>query len=630
MNPPEESPGRPELKEPEQADHSEVESSFFRQMLIEGRFMVAVIIAGVICLTALLGLPKMWTATPDGFKPTIRISWLDRLQSYSLARAARKADLAGRQEEAVQDWMGAVVNNPADVVNSRGLIESIVRNPDPSRKNLGMGIQQAFWLLRLSGTNAADLVVFARLCDKYAIDELTLAFLPERRKEIGPEGRKLLLMSAYRAGNMDLFGQLWNETPEEFRPDPRLGIYRAAWAAGWGPVSGISTGRAELEKAFANPETAGLAHEVSLALAAGRQDVEAYKHSLDYLIDHGVDTPGQHAEYWSVLMQTGRSAEAVEQAKRLNTAPHTPAELIRISKLLQALGLKDDGILLMQRHLDEFAFNTQVWVDLAEQLAAAGRWDELRILGVQIRADPRQRVEIPGYGWFLEGYGAVKALPTGSEERDPTLKNLGETEFQQMVHSHISDPLIGYRCAVLLQDIGRPEIAKKLFEGMEKDFGGQADYWFRLGLSAYQTDDIRLMLSANEKAFQIAPENQLIINNLSAALLMLREQPAKAVELTLRRVAANPGDEAARINHLLALVLNRRTAQARAELSRFEPDRLGALESTLIHLAHLEIAMIEGNRPEALAEVSRIEPRFLKAAQADWLRQAADQLRPGH
>jgi Flp pilus assembly protein TadD len=92
---------------------------------------------------------------------------------------------------------------------------------------------------------------------------------------------------------------------------------------------------------------------------------------------------------------------------------------------------------------------------------------------------------------------------------------------------------------------------------MEKTFGGRADYWFRLGLAAYQTDDIRLMLTANEKAYQISPEEPLIINNLAAALLMLREQPARAVELTLRRVARNPGDLAARINHILALVLNR-------------------------------------------------------------------------
>jgi tetratricopeptide (TPR) repeat protein len=626
MKPSSVKPEAPEEKREKAQDHSDVDSSFLRQMLIERRFMVAVVVVGVICVVAALGIPKIWTATPSGFEPKIRISGLDRLQSYSLARSATKSELAGRWDEAVQTWTGAVANNAADPYNSRGLVGSILRAPDPERRNIGRGIQQAFWLLRLTGTNTADLGLLAGLCEKYALDELSLGFLYEYRKDLGPEGRRAVVRAAYRLGNMDLFGNLWSESPAEYQKDSTLQVYHAAWSAGWGPVAAISEGRARLAKALQDPSTAALAHEVSLPLAASRQDAVAFQASLDYLVDHGLDSPGQHAEYWNVLMQTGRTAEAAARAKRLNAAPKTPTELIRIARLLRALGLLEDAIQLMQRHLDSFAYNTQVWVNLAELLGVAGRWDEVRILGVQLRGDPRQRVEVPGYGWFLEGYGTVKSLPTGSEERDPSLRNLGEVEFQQMLRSHISDPLIGYRCAVLLQEIGRQETAKKLFEGMEKDFGGQADYWFRLGLAAYQTDDIRLMLSANERAHQINPDNLLVINNLSAALLMLREQPAKAVELTLRRVAQDPLDQASRINHLLALVLNQRTAQARTELARFDPDRLPALEATLIHLAHLEIAVIEGKRDEALRELPRIEKRFLKAAQAAWLDRATEQL----
>jgi tetratricopeptide (TPR) repeat protein len=395
-------------------------------------------------------------------------------------------------------------------------------------------------------------------------------------------------------------------------------------------VIGISTGQARLRGFLEDPSTALVAHQLHLQLAASRQDAESYGRSLAFLVDRRADTLSHHAGLWTLLIQSGRSAEAAELARRLNAVPRTPVELIRIANLLGILGLKEEAIQLMQRNLEVFSFHTQVWVALAELLGNAGRWGELRILGLQLRNDPRQRQEVPGYGWFLEGYGSIMAVRQGGGMPEEELRKVGSLEFQEMLRSHISDPLIGYRCAVQLQQLGHPDVSKGLLEGMEKAFGGQADYWFRLGLAAYQTDDIRLMLTANEKAHQIRPEEPIIINNLAAALLMLREQPARSVELTLRRVSRNPGDLAARINHILALVLNRRTDQARRELDGLRPEDLGALEATLIHLARFEIAVLEGDLAAAKAELPGIERRFLKSAQAEWLEKEARRITAGN
>jgi tetratricopeptide (TPR) repeat protein len=611
-------------------DPSRIEFPLLRQMMVERRFMVAVVVAALLCVTALVGLPKIWTATPFGFEPKVRVSLLDRLQTRSLSQAARAAAAAGQWTEAIQTWAGAVANNAADIEANRGLVRAVLAAPDPERRELGRGIQQLFWLFRLDGTNSVNLTLLGEICEKYSLDDLNISMLLPHRQVLSQTARRSLLKAAFRGGQMELFGALWNESKEVFAADPELVVYHAAWAAGWGPVIGISSGQARLKGFLEDPSTALLAHQVHLQLAASRQDAESYGRSLEFLVDRHADSLSHHAGHWTLLIQSGRSAEAAALARKINSTPRTPVELIRIASLLNVLGLREESIQLMQRNLEIFSFHTQVWVAMAELLANGGRWGELRILGLQLRNDPRQRQEVPGYGWFLEGYGAIMAVRQSGSMPEAEFRKVGSLEFQEMLRSHISDPLIGYRCAVQLQQLGHPDVAKSLFEGMEKSFGGRADYWFRLGLAAYQTDDIRLMLTANEKAYQISPEEPLIINNLAAALLMLREQPARAAELTLRRVARNPDDLAARINHILALVLNRRTGQARSELTDLRPESLGALEASLIHLARFEIAVIEGDIPAAAAELPRIEKRFLKSAQAEWLDRETRRLGTGN
>lgn len=625
-DPAKERPSDRETEENRGIGPGSVEFPLLRQMMVERRFLVAVVLASLVCLAAGLGLPKIWTVTPPGFEPVVKISGLDVLQGWSLSRSARDAEAAGRWRDAVDVWQGAVANNPADREAGRGLVEAVLRVQDPERRELGRGIQWAFWLLRLDGTNAANLSRVGRLCDKYGLDDLNLGMLTPFHEQLDAGARRSLLKAAFRSGQMDHFGGLWSRYPDDVRGDRDLDVYHAAWSAGWGPVAGASEGRARLERHLSDPATADVANQVHLALAAARQDLAAYSRSLAHLTDRHLDGLADHTGYWALLIQAGRSAEAAALARKLNSSPRSPTELIRVAGILQVLGLREEAVQMLERHLPAYSYNTRVWVALAEHLGAAGRWSEVRILGLNLRNDPRQRLEVPGYGWFLEGYSAIMEVRGKGSMPEAELAKVGALEFQEMLRSHMSDPLLGYRCAVQLQQVGRPEEARRLFEGLEKDFGGRADYWFRLGLSAYQTDDIRLMRTANEKAFQLNPDDPLVVNNLAAALLMLREEPAHAVELTLKRVAANPNDVAARINHLLALVLNRRTSEARREVALLDPDGLGSLESTLVHLARFEIATQEGDRRTALAELPRIERHFLKAAQAEWLDQEARRL----
>jgi hypothetical protein len=58
------------------------------------RLAAMVLILSGVFLAAVL--PKIWTATPDGFLPVVRISGLDLVQAWSLRRSAEKFERQGQ------------------------------------------------------------------------------------------------------------------------------------------------------------------------------------------------------------------------------------------------------------------------------------------------------------------------------------------------------------------------------------------------------------------------------------------------------------------------------------------------------------------------------------------------------
>lgn len=570
-----------------------------------------ILLGGLFGVLACLSLPKIWTVTPLGFSPRIRISVLDLLQAQALARSARQANQAGRFDEALAAWQMAVAHHPGSLTYRRELLETLIQQPNLPSSHIDRGIFTAVSLLKLSHTNLNDLTLFARFCETNSLNELALYTFYDRRKELNLSVRGSLLKACYRSGDSVRFQKIWDESPTELQSDPTLVLFHVAWANLWGPIADLESNTRLLNQAIDNPSTALLAHELSLTISAHRRDLHAFEVAFRFLSVHDRDRPDHHATYWKLLFHAGRPSEAIEFAKKYKKPPQSAAALLQITDALKFIGLQSEAIQLVEVNLPAFSDQTPVWVELAELLGVTGRWSEVRQLGIQLRSNRVQRVAASGYGWFLEGFGRIKSFPP---------KN-GDAEFEQMLRHPISSPLLGYRCAILLQKEGKHELARHLLESLENHLGSQSDYWFRVSLNAYQTGDIDLMLSASERAYRLEPSNQAILNNLSAALLMLRQNPPKAVELTLRRVIMTPDDPAARINHLLALVLNRRFPSARDQLLQLDPDRMTASEATFIHFARFEIAIHEDNQPVAQLEFARVEPRFLKSAQLDWFNQ---------
>ena len=54
-------------------------------------------------------------------------------------------------------WQSAIANNPGDAGTIREALRALLDHPQSEPEQLGFGVRNAFWLLHLAKTNAADL-----------------------------------------------------------------------------------------------------------------------------------------------------------------------------------------------------------------------------------------------------------------------------------------------------------------------------------------------------------------------------------------------------------------------------------------------------------------------------------------
>src|SRR5438105_4349092 len=70
-----------------------------RILLLEKWFRLAFLLFLAVFAGALLFLPKIWVASPKDFLPVVKVSLLDRFQTWSLKRSARKAVATGHYDD---------------------------------------------------------------------------------------------------------------------------------------------------------------------------------------------------------------------------------------------------------------------------------------------------------------------------------------------------------------------------------------------------------------------------------------------------------------------------------------------------------------------------------------------------
>ena len=135
-----------------------------RHLIFERCFRYAWSACVLVVLLVAAGLPKVWIVTPPGVLPVIRVSWLDLFEARTHAGLARSAEARGEPMDASYRWRSALAQNPGDPALLRGSIANLLRLPPRDAGRFTRALGDAFWLLQLTATNAADLDLAVDAC----------------------------------------------------------------------------------------------------------------------------------------------------------------------------------------------------------------------------------------------------------------------------------------------------------------------------------------------------------------------------------------------------------------------------------------------------------------------------------
>ena len=580
-----------------------------RMLLFKPAFRVAFFSFLALLTFFALFLPKIWRVTPKDFNPVVKISGLDLLQAWSLRRTARRAAAAGNHAEANYAWQAAISNLPADPDLFRGFIRNVIAQTDPDPATARSAFRGSLWLMRLTGTNQADLELSTQLYEKFRQHDLTLHFLSPRAGTLTREQQAVYLKALFHHGPVKSFLARWRATVPLESPDPEMGLYEAAYQAGWGPAGAAVEGRKQLEKAAADPIQGVLANRILLTLDHHLSDAARYKESLDRLTEARADSLLDHVNYWKMLDALGRQPEAMDLARNHQRPPVSSGEAARYTEALVTLGLKTEARDFLRQHAATFGDVPDIWV-LYGNIAVDGKeWNEVRGIALEIRQRLGLRDSLAGFSQYLEGRAELGLART----------NMARLAFDRAAGCEFESAQLALAVGSNLSKIGHAKPAREILLRVKPRFSGNAEYWQALFGAALELKDSALVLEATSEAYRLVPNDPKTINRYAAALLLNRQRPEEAVKLTLQLVSLYPTSIAAIINHSLALLLNHRTEEARGVLNGIDSTRLLPAEKASYYLAWFEVYYNLGRFDHVTRVGGQIDRKYLFPIQVEWM-----------
>ena len=593
-----------------------VQTNYLLHILFyDARFRWALIAAGLVFLAVGLLLPKIWITSPEDYFPTIKVRGLDLLQAWSLRRTAVRDEAEGHPKEALQAWVAAVANNPADPASQRGLLHSLASQSPVDRAWLFSGQQASSSLLRLTHTNLADLELAVRFHSHYDQHEWIASHLTDTNAPATPTLTAALLRALFLGGQMQKFGLVWQQRGAAVAEVPEAALYHAAWQSAWGPAGEATTGKNRLEAALAEPALRPLALSLLLRVHYKTMELAAYERRLAELADLHGDTMRDNINHWLLLDLSGQRARAITLAQSETALPQTPAEAELLLAAWMRLGLYDEGTDFARKQLPVFSQSPAVWVRLGQLLIAGKRWDDLRSTALELRQNLRLGPQLGNYAMFLEGVAnhGLGRRPQAEE---------AFTEFAQELPK---DPVITFQAAVTLGRLGYPQPAAVVLHQLEAVAGNDLTFWRQLQLTAYEARQAEQLLAASEKVYQLQPDDSSA-TNFAAALMMLRERASEAAQLTLQVYQHAPQSRLARVNHALALVQNGRLEEGEQLLKTVSPEDLSDSARSVLQFVWFQCHRQAGRTTAARAAADLIDVRHLFPPQVQWLEQARAEL----
>ena len=569
------------------------------------RWAIGILFFGILLIGIIL--PKVWITSPKDFNPVIRVSGLDLLQVKALSRSARSLESNGRIQEAVQAWSSAVANNPADPTSIRGFINLVLRmeRPEPRWVNIAAG--QAYWLLRLAGTNSTDLELAGEIYVKGGYYEDAWALLSETNRVLSAKSARALAAVAFETQRMEAFASIWDRNRDAFQKDPEISLYHAAWGAVWGPAVGAAGSLEALDRAVESKESKILALRLKLLVNGQRLDIDSFERAFSALQELRADRVEDHVRSWLLYEAAGQKTKAQAKATQYAIPLRLASEAEAVVSGWLRLGMHDLAVDFAKSQLSAFPTSPMLWVNVSHLLIMGQHWEDLRALAVNLRNIPYLVRYFSGYVDYLEG---VAESGLGHRERSSEC-------FHALLKNPPGLPEFGLDAALFLRRDGYPELSQQLFLRLENSYAKKVEFWVEFAKAAFESQDAELFLHACEKAYRLAPEMAMLENNYAAALIITQRNPSEAIRLTLNVAQKSKGSSISLINHALALNQNGRFTEARQLLSSLEPNRLSPDEKTFWYLAQFESAVAQHQKTEAMSYVSAIDKKHLFQPQMD-------------
>ena len=593
-------------------------------------------------LLAAIGGPlfvlKLWRVTPPGVTPVERVSFLDRLQAWSLKRQARAATERGDFEAAKSIWRAALANYPADREGLREALKVLARTQQPAESaSLALGF--GGWLLRVGETNnTADLELVASVWNLCELHERTALLLSRATNAVSPALNRLKAVAFFRGGNLPAFQSLLRSDPELdqavraaldplpadarlTRDEEELRLVSLSWLAGWGPEATRAQAEARLREMAEQPRLEALAYELLLTAHLQRRDLEQCEATLKHLQNLGRATLANLTAYWQLLGLSGRRQDAVEQIREANPVPRTDADVLRLVRTYALLEMLDEAEQLARRYLNDPPWLLEGALVRTDLLIRLRRWEELRQLAYRLRLFPTLMNALGGFSAFIEGVAQWHEGYRADAERS----------FEAAAQTGFPDTKTALRVAENMIRLGAAKHALTILN--QPNVLALTNSPGYLGLrmqAAGQLRNAQEMYEAASALFQLAPNNPVAMNDYAAALLLLRTNVEKAVVQTFRLTQLFTNSPAIKLNHVIALTMNRRFDEADALLAEISPeDMRSASHQAQYYLAVYELRLHQGRKAEARAalnELRRVGTAELFPVQVQWLESTLPEL----
>ena len=546
------------------------EYPLLRTMLLNPWFALA--LTGVVLtgLAVLICLPKMWTSSPEGFRPVFKVSLLDLMQARALRASAERKAAQGDHLGAAIAWQSAVGNNPGNLELYRGALRHLGAAPELPMRVAGRTLAGANWLLRLGGTNRVDFEILAGAFSRYGMSEEVYGLLQPMADDLSPELQGAYLKALFAVGGYEDFGARWEAMRDQLPDDPTLALHRTAYLAGWGPVGESEANLRTLMAAMEDVHLGPLACRLVMAVSRQRLEPDRFAEALQRQQERAMDLVVDHTQFWHLLVVTGRKAEAQRLARTFNRPPRTAYDVVVTAEALAELDLSDLCLEYLQRHAMEFGggnnrWSVAVWATYADQLIAGRHWERLKDIATEMRALPEAQGWLSGFGRFLEGrvafaQGAVTAA---------------RAAFEEAVTAGFPMGRVGIRVGESLSQMGFPDLALRALSPLESRFSDDVGYWRAMFDAVYALrEDEVLLLKAATRAHTLEPRSVEWQFNYAAALLIGQWRVEEALGVTRRLLTQHPQSVGARINHAIALCFNGRVDEARTLLETVRLDEL--------------------------------------------------------